>query len=185
MPRSLAERFDPRASLSRASVGKGSLGRFSVGTEASEHINMRTSLGLNKYFQISMSSAATAATRHWVNSVSDIYGPDEIEELLADLNKLELAQFDTSVTDGLDSLDTGPERVQRGAVTTETFDNFDIDGSVHQGPGEERGLGGAGACHEAGPASPLLRPSSPGGMSWNSHTHYQQFKVSSVVVSWH
>ena len=35
MPRSLAERFDHRASLSRASVGKGSLGRFSVGTEAS------------------------------------------------------------------------------------------------------------------------------------------------------
>ena len=30
---------------------------------------------------------------------------------------------------------------------------------------------------QAGPASPLLRPSSPGGMSWNSHTHYQQFKV--------
>ena len=33
MPRSLAERFDHRSSLSRASVGKGSLGRFSVGTE--------------------------------------------------------------------------------------------------------------------------------------------------------
>ena len=130
-------------------------------------------------FQVSMSSAATAATRHWVNSVSDIYGPDEIEELLADLNKLELAQFDTSVTDGLDSLDTRPERIQRGAVTTETFDNFDIDGSVHQGPGEERGLLGG---HEAGPASPLLRPSSPGGMSWNSHTHYQQFKVSCKSV---
>lgn len=69
-----------------------------------------------------------------------------------------------------------PERrIQRGtAVTTETFDNFDIDGSVHQGPGEERGLLGG---HEVSPASPLLRPSSPGGMSWNSHTHYQQFKV--------
>ena len=137
------------------------------------------SMMLSLYFQVSMSSAATAATRHWVNSVSDIYGPDEIEELLADLNKLELAQFDTSVTDGLDSLDTRPERIQRGAVTTETFDNFDIDGSVHQGPGEERGLLGG---HEAGPASPLLRPSSPGGMSWNSHTHYHQFKVSSEPV---
>ena len=77
--------------------------------------------------QVSVSSAATAATRHWVNSVSDIYGPDEIEELLADLNKLELAQFDTSVTegldsdyrghDGLDTLDTRPQRMQRGAVT--------------------------------------------------------------------
>jgi hypothetical protein len=29
-----------------------------------------------------------------VNSVSDIYGPDEIEDLLADLNRLELATFD-------------------------------------------------------------------------------------------
>ena len=32
--------------------------------------------------------------RHWVNSVSDIYGPDEIEELLEDLNRLEMASFD-------------------------------------------------------------------------------------------
>ena len=33
--------------------------------------------------------------RHWVNSVSDIYGQDEIEELLQDLNRLELATLDT------------------------------------------------------------------------------------------
>ena len=51
-------------------------------------------------------------------------------------------------------------------MTQETFDNFDIDGSEHQG-----------AQGESGPASPLLRPGSPGGVSWNSHTHYQQFKV--------
>ena len=61
MPRSLADRVGDRSSLSRASVGKGSLGRFSVGTDI---------------------SASSVATRHWVNSVSDIYGPDEIEELL-------------------------------------------------------------------------------------------------------
>ena len=36
-------------------------------------------------------SVGSAATRHWVNSVSDIYGPDEIEELLDDLNRLEIA----------------------------------------------------------------------------------------------
>ena len=29
-----------------------------------------------------------------MNSVSDIYGPDEIEELLEDLNRLEMASFD-------------------------------------------------------------------------------------------
>ena len=30
-------------------------------------------------------SVGSTTTRHWVNSVSDIYGPDEIEELLEDL----------------------------------------------------------------------------------------------------
>ena len=30
-------------------------------------------------------SVGSQTTRHWVNSVSDIYGPDEIEELLEDL----------------------------------------------------------------------------------------------------
>ena len=40
-------------------------------------------------------SVSSVATRHWVNSVSDIYGPDEIEELLQDLNKLELATLDS------------------------------------------------------------------------------------------
>ena len=60
-------------SYSRASIGKGSLGRFSLATDI---------------------SASSAATRHWVNSVSDIYGPDEIEDLLADLNRLELATLE-------------------------------------------------------------------------------------------
>ena len=71
---SLAERMVDRGSLSRASLGRGSLGRFSVATDV---------------------SASSAATRHWVNSVSDIYGQDEIEELLQDLNRLELATLDT------------------------------------------------------------------------------------------
>lgn len=65
MPRSLAD----RSSLSRGSVitGGGRSDAISVGS---------------------------AATRHWVNSVSDIYGPDEIEELLEDLNRLEMASSD-------------------------------------------------------------------------------------------
>jgi len=133
MPRSLADRID-RASLSRASVGKGSLGRFSVGTDI---------------------SASSAATRHWVNSVSDIYGPDEIEELLQDLNKLELATFDT-----------------------EEFQEFDIDGSQ---------LGGLDILPTSVPTSPCARASSPGAISsrsWDSHTHYQQFKEPPDDYGW-
>ena len=79
--------------------------------------------------------------------VSDIYGQDEIEALLLDLNKLEFAKFDTD------------------------FDTFDIDGSRIEGLDE---------VGDSGPTSPLLpRPTSPGGLSsksWNSHTHYHQFK---------
>ena len=86
MPRSsLADRLD-RASLSRVSAGKGSLGRYSIGTD--------------------VSGSGSVSTRHWVNSVSDIYGPDEIEELLEDRNRLELAAFET-----------------------EDIQDFDIDGS--------------------------------------------------------
>ena len=125
MPRSVAERID-RSSLSRASVGKGSLGRFSVATDI---------------------SASSAATRHWVNSVSDIYGPDEIEDLLQDLNRLELATFNR-----------------------EDYREFDIDGSQ---------LGGLNTF----PVSPVKippnqDPPSPtlSVRSWDSHTHYQQFK---------
>ena len=130
-----------RGSLSRASLGRGSLGRFSVATDV---------------------SASSAATRHWVNSVSDIYGPDEIEELLADLNKLELAKFDS------EHLDT----------QFDNFDNFDIDGSK---------LEGLDTLGDSCPGSPLLRPSSPGAVtsvSWNSHTHYQHFKEPPDDYGW-
>ena len=144
MPRSLAERVD------RASLSRHSLGRFSVGTEV---------------------SVSSAATRHWEHSVwqhpscqsvtpvvlqvSDIYGQDEIEALLLDLNKLEFAKFDTD------------------------FDTFDIDGSRIEGLDE---------VGDTGPKSPLVaRPTSPGGLSsrsWNSHTHYQQFKEPPDDYGW-
>ncbi len=76
--------------MSGVSAGRGSLGRYSLA-----HSEVST---------------ASNATRHWVNSVSDIYGPDEIEELLEDLNRLELAAFET-----------------------EEIQDFDIDGSqVHK-----------------------------------------------------
>ena len=87
--------------------------------------------------------------------VSDIYGQDEIEALLLDLNKLEFAKFDTD------------------------FDSFDIDGSRIEGLDE---------VVDSGPTSPLLaRPTSPGGLSsksWNSHTHYHQFKEPPDDYGW-
>ena len=125
MPRSAAERLD-RSSLSRASVGKGSLGRFSVATDV---------------------SASSAATRHWVNSVSDIYGPDEVEELLADLHRLELLTGDR-----------------------EDYREFDIDGSQLCGL-ESASPVRAPPALGADPPSPALSV-----RSWDSHTHYQQFK---------
>ncbi len=136
---------DHRASLSRASVGKGSLGRFSVATDV---------------------SASSAATRHWVNSVSDIYGPDEIEELLQDLNRLE---FST-------------------AFEKNDYREFDIDGSLVSGmelytgqvvPGG--GVPGYPEHHHVHQAVEAARvdPPSPAlsSRSWDSHTHYQQFKA--------
>ena len=81
--------------------------------------------------------------------VSDIYGQDEIEALLLDLNKLEFAKFDTD------------------------FDTFDIDGSRIEGLDEVGEVDG--------------RASSPGGLStksWNSHTHYHQFKEPPDDYGW-
>jgi hypothetical protein len=64
-------------SMPRSLADRSSLSRGSVITGRSDAI-----------------SVGSAVTRHWVNSVSDIYGPDEIEELLEDLNRLEMASFD-------------------------------------------------------------------------------------------
>lgn len=137
MPRSsLADRFD-RASLGRTSGGNGSLGRYSVGTDI---------------------SGGSAATRHWVNSVSDIYGPDEIEELLEDLNRLELAAFET-----------------------EDIQDFDIDGSqvgsvTAQNKRGRRRIAGLGtnrgniADGASGPGSPTFSVN-----SWDSHAVYQHY----------
>ena len=86
----LEQRSEERTSLSRGSLGKGSLtGRFSLtGAIAGSAAGPSSYLGGSDAVSLGGSSAAT---RHWVNSVSDIYGPDEIEELLEDLNRLELA----------------------------------------------------------------------------------------------
>ena len=147
MPRSLAERAVDRASLSARS--RTSVGRFSVGTEV---------------------SVSSAATRHWVNSVSDIYGPDEIEELLADLNRLEFSRLESGHLDPVTCA---------ASPHLDNFDNFDIDGSRGEG---------LDLVSECGPASPLVpRPRSPGSVStrsWNSHTHYHQFKAPPADYDW-
>ena len=147
MPRSLAERAVDRASLSARS--RTSVGRFSVGTEV---------------------SVSSAATRHWVNSVSDIYGPDEIEELLADLNRLEFSRLEGGHLDPVTCA---------ASPHLDNFDNFDIDGSRGEG---------LDLVSECGPASPLVpRPRSPGSVStrsWNSHTHYHQFKAPPADYDW-
>jgi len=167
MPRSfVADRFE-RHSLSRAE--KGSLGRYSVATDI---------------------STGSAATQHWVNSVSDIYGPgngltgsnssdlfhapiplsflDEIEELLEDLNRLEMASLQDA-------------------------DDFEIDGSqlgytpaIRHGPhpphsghrpahtGTQSGLS---AADDPVPSAPIDVMASPTWSikSWDSHTHYQVY----------
>ena len=127
-----------RGSLSRASLGRGSLGRFSVATDV---------------------SASSAATRHWVNSVSDIYGQDEIEELLQDLNRLELATLDTDkfqVSNNSLSKELEPKSKECA------LQEFDIDGSHVGGIGLD--LPPSPSGHPA--SSPLLpRPRSPGAVS--------------------
>ena len=100
MPRSLA---GDRSSLSRGSVLTSRSDAISVGS---------------------------AVTRHWVNSVSDIYGPDEIEELLEDLNRLEMASFDGVMIDydGVRPTSSEMNIMQNEAV---------ISGCITQGPPEE------------------------------------------------
>ena len=85
-------------------------------------------------------SVGSAVTRHWVNSVSDIYGPDEIEELLDDLNRLEMASLSSSCAPGIMRPTTSEmnimasEAVISGCITQppapdHDLEDFDIDGS--------------------------------------------------------
>ena len=120
-----------RISLGRASLGGGGGGGF----------HRRGSL----YSDI---SSGSSATRHWVNSVSDIYGPDEIEELLDELNRLEMAGLESSA---------------------DPAEEFDVDGSqcgvvgarhLHHRRKANRGDAGGGG----GRASPAFSV-----RSWDSH----------------
>ena len=82
-----------------------------------------------------------------MNSVSDIYGPDEIEELLEDLNRLEMASFDGIMmfdneheppldlmrpTSSEMNIMRNDEAVISGCITQppdDDLEDFDIDGS--------------------------------------------------------
>jgi hypothetical protein len=162
--RSSLTRLD-RSSLSRASVGKGSLGRFSVATD--------------------ISAASSAATRHWVNSVSDIYGPDEIEDLLQDLHRLELASLDAEDyrefegVGGSQDVSSGGGGMALRRLAT----------SYRTVPPQQQlaGSPSSSSCTATPPPPPLssdspvavarLRPSPAHSVrSWDSHTHYHQFK---------
>ena len=85
--------------------------------------------------------------------MSDIYGPDEIEELLQDLNKLEMSKFDSK------NFETVAE--------FENVDNFDIDGSRLDGLN----------------LIPDSCPGSPGAMStrWWLHEDYRGELINSFV----
>lgn len=153
-----------RSSLSRASVGKGSLGRFSVATD--------------------ISAASSAATRHWVNSVSDIYGPDEIEDLLQDLHRLELASLDTEDYREFEGLGGGQDSMALRCLPYRA--------TAAPLPLQQQQLpdSSSSSCAATPPPPPLvagaavpsdspvrLRPSPAHSVrSWDSHTHYHQFK---------
>jgi hypothetical protein len=148
-------------------VGKGSLGRFSVATD--------------------ISAASSAATRHWVNSVSDIYGPDEIEDLLQDLNRLELAALDTEDYREFELAASSSQEVGGGGALA--LRRLAAGSCRSYAAAAQRPVSSSSSC-EVSPPPPtaLAETSSPGVAarlrpspahsvrSWDSHTHYQQFK---------
>eukprot|EP00093_Oithona_nana_P012260 12260.XXX_303999_304861_1 [CDS] Oithona nana genome sequencing. len=141
MPRSLA---GDRSSLSRGSVLTSRSDAISVGS---------------------------AVTRHWVNSVSDIYGPDEIEELLEDLNRLEMASFDGVMID------------YDGVRPTSSEMNI-MQNEAREHPLPPLHFTAVESDTEAASSSRLSKLSSHqrrrgssswSVRSWDSHAHYQDF----------
>ena len=141
-----------------------------------------------------------------MNSVSDIYGPDEIEELLDDLNRLELAgaaysqsEDEVEIYDyqglnrGLNSEstmsagmfgkegNTGDRKIISSTEPGAHVDQVDLLGKDT----EMRAIGGdgttAGGVVESGGGYCIPVQTSRGSptfsvKSWDSHTHYQEFK---------
>ena len=129
--------------------------------------------------------------RHWVNSVSDIYGPDEIEELLEDLNRLEMASFD-----GIMMFDNDPvppdhhdlsmrptssemnimrdgEAVISGCITQlpdDDLEDFDIDGSHVSIPMQQNNMNKGACTNHVAIFSRILTPPPP---FIDKHVHFQ------------
>lgn len=113
-------------------------------------------------------SVCSSATRHWVNSVSDIYGPDEIEELLEDLNKLELAAFETDEDFDIDGSQIGGGRRWRRSWSR-SRSRFNSSGVYNSRPAlaphSSIGSGIGAFVRESSPT--------PSDRSWDSHAVYQ------------
>ena len=142
-----------------------------------------------------------------MNSVSDIYGPDEIEELLDDLNRLELAGAAYSQSE--DEVETYDYRGLNQGLHSESTMGAGILGKEGQSGGgkfasstepgiqvdqndllgkdtEMKILGGdgttaAGGVEENGgeysmPVQAIRGSPTFSVKSWDSHTHYQEFK---------
>ena len=148
-------------------------------------------------------SIGSAATRHWVNSVSDIYGPDEIEELLDDLNRLELAgaAYDNSEEEGetyeylINLEEPGSQMAMAGNVSRESNSagkrtvstagpevKADQDDMLVKDTGMRtmRGDESAGGAVESGgycmPIQQTRGSPTFSVKSWDSHAHYHEFK---------
>ena len=142
-----------------------------------------------------------------MNSVSDIYGPDEIEELLDDLNRLELAGAAYSQSE--DEVETYDyQGLNRGLPSDSTMDAgmlgkegdsghvkvalstepaIQVEQSeVSEKDTEMQVIGGDGAIAAGGVEENRGEYSMPiqtsrgsptfSVKSWDSHTHYQEFK---------
>jgi len=116
--------------------------------------------------------------------VSDIYGPDEIEDLLQDLNRLELAALDTEDYREFELAASSQEVGGGGALALRRLAGTCRSYAVAP-PG--RPGSSSSSCEVTPPplladantpgVAARLRPSPAHSVrSWDSHTHYQHFK---------
>ncbi len=170
----------PPSVMSRASHRQGRANEDAEEQQQSQQIERRLSQrysvsGANDTASICLRGADTgsvcsSATRHWVNSVSDIYGPDEIEELLEDLNKLELAAFETDEDFDIDGSQIGGgRRWRRSWSRSRSRNRFNSSGVYNSRPAlaphSSIGSGIGAFVREASPT--------PSDRSWDSHAVYQ------------
>lgn len=111
-----------------SSASRSSLGRFSSSQVDVECFDPDVdSLGGGS--ETNTNTTATR-TRHWIDSVSDIYGPDEIDELLQDLNRLELAAEEDFDIDG-SQLGTTKKKRKPKTSPTLSVSSWDSHAAYH------------------------------------------------------